>query len=75
MSEIDKIKMEVEAARFEVVQAEKEISVVRLALRSLASKAQASAETTETEEGNSLKLSAIKVSCFVGVIVCILSIM
>ncbi len=58
MSDIDKLKMEVEAARFEVVQADKEISGIRLALRSLAS--QSTGEDT-TEESNSLKISATKV--------------
>eukprot|EP00557_Chaetoceros_sp_GSL56_P009491 CAMPEP_0176490102 /NCGR_PEP_ID=MMETSP0200_2-20121128/7683_1 /TAXON_ID=947934 /ORGANISM="Chaetoceros sp., Strain GSL56" /LENGTH=421 /DNA_ID=CAMNT_0017887369 /DNA_START=60 /DNA_END=1325 /DNA_ORIENTATION=- len=43
---LDKIKMEVEAARFEVVQAEKEISTVRLALRNLASATAAATAST-----------------------------
>ena len=58
MSEVEKMKMELEAARFEVVQADKEISGIRLSLRDLASKQ--SGEDT-TEDSNSLKISANKV--------------
>jgi ribosomal protein L12E/L44/L45/RPP1/RPP2 len=57
MSEsLDKIKMEVEAARFEVVQAEKEISGIRLALRNLASTASASASAYTTSPQDSQQL-------------------
>lgn len=56
MSDIDKMKMQVEAARFEVVQSDKEISGIRLALRNLASQ-----PSGEEEETNSLKISATKV--------------
>ena len=48
-SETDKIKAEVEAARLEVVQAEKEISSIRLALRNLAVKAQAAQQAAAAE--------------------------
>lgn len=48
-NETDKIKAEVEAARLEVVQAEKEISSIRLALRNLAVKAQAAQQAAAAE--------------------------
>lgn len=51
------MKMQVEAARFEVVQSDKEISGIRLALRNLASQPSGG----EEEETNSLKISATKV--------------
>ncbi len=58
MSEVEKMKMEVEAARFEVVQADKEISGIRLSLRNLASK---QSGDDPTKDSNSLKISANKV--------------
>ena len=71
MSDMDKLKMEVEAARFEVMQADKEISTIRQALRSLTTSTNASAAASADEASdagekvqdmNSLKLSAMKVS-------------
>jgi len=61
MSDLDKIKMEVESARFQVVQADKEISGIKTALRSLAVKASTGEEGAE-ELSNSIRISATKVS-------------
>jgi len=61
MSDLDKIKMEVESSRFQVVQADKEISGIKLALRSLAVKASTGVEGAE-ELSNSIRISATKVS-------------
>jgi hypothetical protein len=63
MTDLDKIKMEVEAARFEVVQAEIEITGIKLALRSVAAKAPQAGGVPEGAEdsSNSLLISAIRV--------------
>jgi len=61
MSDLDKIKMEVESSRFQVVQADKEISGIKLALRSLAVKASTGVEGAE-ELSNSIRISATKVT-------------
>ncbi len=53
-TDIDKIKMEVEASRVEVMKAEKEISIIKQALRALG-------PGGEDEEPNSLKISVTKV--------------
>lgn len=66
MSDLDKMKMDLEAARFEVVQSDKEISGIRLALRSLASSS--SEQNTDAgaadADANSLKISATKVKAY-----------
>lgn len=59
MSGIDEMKVEVEAARFEVVESDKEISRIRTALRTLTSQPP---NDSETEEYNSLVLSVEKVT-------------
>lgn len=64
MTDLDRIKMEVEAARLEVVQAEKDISGIKVALRSVAAKVprRGAPGGDDEDSSNSLLVSAIKVT-------------
>mmetsp|Transcript_13532 Transcript_13532/g.20128 ORF Transcript_13532/g.20128 Transcript_13532/m.20128 type:complete len:477 (+) Transcript_13532:134-1564(+) len=77
-SRIDKVQMELEASRLEVMQAEKDVVVVRQALRSLAARASqpppspvegdeaTDSKKTFPSETNSLKMTASKVTGIPG---------